>query len=284
MAARRGPTLRAQWLGQELRKLREEAKLTLKDVGNYIQRDASSVSRMESGMFPARVPDVLAYLSLCGVSSKRRRDALMTLAQDTWQTGWWDGYSDDVAGTLIDRIWLESQAREIQAFHGMGVLGLLQTKEHAEALIREVGADATEEQIRRWLDVRMSRQQILSREKPVRLAVILDEAALRRPVGGPHVAAAQLHRLADIATSPNVDIRILPFSAGAHASPEGCFEIFKMHEPYSDVGCVETPAGTIYVESAAVDDLVARYDRLRDAALAADESLALIKAEADDMG
>lgn len=281
MAARRGPTLRAQWLGQELRKLREEAKLTLKDVGNYIQRDASSVSRMESGMFPARVPDVLAYLSLCGVSSKRRRDALMTLAQDTWQTGWWDGYSD-VAAELIDRIWIESQTREIWSYQTMVVIGLLQTPEYADAVIRTmVGAE--DQQLDRWVDLRISRQKILTARDPARLAVILDEAVLRRPIGGPKVAAVQLRHLVAMGARPNIEIRVLPFAVGAHTGVDGPFEIFRMGEPYADVGCVESPGGAVYVESSSVDGLFARYDRLRGAALGPQESAALIEAAAEDL-
>src|ERR1700730_8791917 len=101
--AQRGPTLRAQLLGQQLRELREEAKLTLKDVGEYVQRDASTVSRFEAGLLPARIPEVLAYLDLCGVDDPKRRDALKRLSQDVFQKGWWDGYADEVATSLVDR-------------------------------------------------------------------------------------------------------------------------------------------------------------------------------------
>ncbi|MGH3734535.1 MAG: helix-turn-helix domain-containing protein [Micromonosporaceae bacterium] len=282
MAAKRGPTLRARWLGQELRKLREENNLTLKDVGDYIQRDASSVSRMESGTYPARVPDVLAYLSLCGVSKKQRREALLTLARDTWQTGWWDGYADDVGSTMIDRVWLESQTRKISSYESMVVAGLLQTPAYADSMIR-TRLNSTPEQFDRWLELRLTRQKILTKHDPVQLEVILDEAAIRRPIGGRKVAADQLRHLVDKAAHPNIQIRVLPFSVGTHPGVNGPFEIFHMAEPYADIGCVDSPAGTAYLESSAVDGLVARYDRLREAALGPAESTALLEAAADDM-
>ena len=96
MAKQQASTLRAQWLGQQLRQMREAAGLTLKQVGDYINRDASTVSRLESGVVAARVPEVLAYLDVCGVDDRRRRDDLTAMAKDAWQKGWWDGFNADV--------------------------------------------------------------------------------------------------------------------------------------------------------------------------------------------
>lgn len=283
MVGKRPPTLRAQWLGQQLRDLREAASLTLKETGDYLQRDQSAVSRMESGVYPAKVPEVLAYVNLCGVDSARRREALVQLAQDAWQTGWWDGYAEDVAAWLVDRIWLESRAAEIQAFQLAVLPGLLQTREYAECVIRTAGPEAEEDQIERWIEFRMNRQQILTGEDPTVLTVVLEEAVLRRAIGGPQVMRSQLERLAQMADWSNVEIQVLRSRTGAHASPDGGFEIFTMSEPYADVGYVETPAGAICVETNRAEELAQTYARLRKTALEPGESAELISAAAQEV-
>lgn len=284
VTARRTPTLRAQWLGQQLRELREAAGLTLKDVGSYIQRDASAVSRLETGFYPARVPEVLAYVNLCGVESPHRREALVKLSQDVWQKGWWDGYAEDVAGWVIDRVWLETRATQVHTFQVVVLPGLLQTRDYAEAVIRTADPEAPEEQIARWVELRMTRQQILTRnDDPAHLTAIVDEPLLRRPVGGPAVMRAQLSHLLKIAEQPHIEVRVLPYRVGAHASPDGPFEIFKLAEPYADVGYAQTPVGEICVEGARVERLAQAYDRLREVALGPRESAALISAAAEDM-
>ena len=276
MSARRGPTLRAQMLGQQLRDLREEARLTIKEVAEYIQRDASTVSRFEAGVLPARVPEVLAYLDLCGIDDLRRRDALKRLSQDVFRKGWWEGFADDV-GPLVDRIWLESRADAIRTFETVVVPGLLQTRAYAETVIRTAAPDTPDELIHRWVEVRMTRQQLLTRDDPIRFVTLLDEAVLRRQVGGEDGMRAQLDRLIALAQKPNIEIMVLPAAAGAHASPDGSFEIIEMSEPYPEVGYVCTPAGEICVEAPRVERLAATYDRLCGTALKRRDALAFIK-------
>ncbi len=276
MIAQRGPTLRAQLLGQQLRQLRKDARLTLKDVGEYVRRDASTVSRFESGILPARIPEVLAYLDLCGINDPHRRDSLKRLSQDVFQKGWWDGYADEVAGSLVDRIWLESRAQGLRSFEAIVMPGLLQTRDYAETVIRAGDPDAPEGDIQRWVDIRITRQQLLTRDDPIRLVAVIDEAALRRKVGGAKVMRAQLAHLIEVGGRPHAEILVLPAAAGAHASPEGSFEVFEMPEPYSDFGYAQTPAGEIYVESTAVERLASAYHRLREMSLGRKDTLAFI--------
>jgi transcriptional regulator with XRE-family HTH domain len=267
MAGEQAVTLRAQWIGQQLREMREQARLTLKEVGDYLSRNPSTVSRMESGIIPPRVPEVLAYLDLCGVDDPRRRADLKTMAQDAWQKGWWDGFNANVAGSLIDWIWLESRATKICSFEVAVIPGLLQTRQYAEALIRPAHDSATDDQIARFVDVRMTRQRRLDESEPVHLSTVIDEGALRRLVGGAEVMRAQLAHLRDMAGWPNVEIMILPAKAGAHASPNGAFDAFRMRRPYPPTGCIATAAGSIVVEGEKADSLFQRYDWLRGAAL-----------------
>ncbi|TDD89290.1 XRE family transcriptional regulator [Actinomadura darangshiensis] len=282
MAERQRATLRSQWLGQQLRELRDGSGLMIKEVAEYLQRDPGTVSRFESGFYPIRRPDLMALLDLYGISDRRRREALMTLSQDVWQKGWWDGYAADVAGSLIDYVWLESRAAHIRSFAAIGVPGLLQTPEYAETVIRINDTNATIEQMERWHELRMNRQQILDGDAPAHLTVVLDEAVLRRQIGDPHVMANQLLHLTHCATMPTVDLHVLPFRAGTPASTHGAFTIFELPAPFPDVAYTETMAGAIYVESPETERFAEAYAGHQSLALTPDESVDLISAAAEE--
>ncbi|MEU7986929.1 helix-turn-helix transcriptional regulator [Streptosporangium canum] len=283
MAAPKWVTLRAQWLGQQLRELREANSLLLKDVAEYLQRDPSTAGRFESGEYPIRRPDLLALLDLYGVADSGRRETLMKLSQEVWQKGWWDGYATEVAGALVDYVWLESRAREIRAFDNTLLLGLFQTEEYARAVIEAAEFGAEKHQIERWVELRMTRQEILKGDDPPRLSVIIDEAVLHREVGGPECMVTQLHHLIEYTARPNIEIRVLPFSAGAHASPTGAFRILQMKDPYPEVAYAETPKGAIYVESPDTERFMLTYDNLRKLTLGPEDSAELISAMAEEV-
>jgi hypothetical protein len=282
--SRQGPTLRAQWLGQQLRELREGAGRTQKDAAEYLQRNPGTMSRFESAEFPIRRGDVMALLDFYDVSDQRRRDALIRLSEDVWQKGWWDGLSDVVYDSrFVDFVWLESRAHEIQAFDNLVVPGLLQTKAYAKATISAAEPGATAAQIQQWVDLRMRRQAVVTGPEARQLNAIIDEATLRRMVGGAETMRDQLRHLRAAADLPNVELRILPFSVGAHASPTGAFRVFVMADPYPSVGYVETPAGAIYVEAPGVDRFIQLYDLLSKAALGTTESLAFIESVTEEL-
>ncbi|MFF5288464.1 helix-turn-helix domain-containing protein [Paractinoplanes globisporus] len=283
MPNRRGPTLRSRSLGKQLRELRESANLTLQEVASYMQRDPSSISRMETGVHPARIPDVLAYVTLCGESRPDRREQLVQLAQDAWQTGLWDRYGEDDLKALMDLTWLEARASEIRAFEAIVLPGLLQSPAYAAAVIRASDATRQQADIDRWVNVRLRRQEILDEPRQPRLHAVLDESVLHRVVGGKHVMREQLLHLVETARRPNVTISVLPWGTGAHASPEGCFNVLFMDEPYTDVGYMETPTGPVFVERDEVEKLIDRHDRLSRAALGDEESIALTLQIAEEM-
>lgn len=282
MSINRGPTLRAQWLGEQLRMLRDAAGMNLREAGGYLQRDASTVSRFETGLYPPRPEDVEALLNLYRVTDAKRRQMLERLTRDVWQKGWWEGYSGDVFKSMVDYAWLESRAEEIRVFHPVVVPGQLQTRGYAEAVMRAADPDLPDIQIERWLELRLLRQHVVTTAK-TRLTVILDEAVLRRPVGGTVVMAEQLDHLAEAARRSNVGLRVLPVEAGTHASPDGAFFIFVMPEPFPVLVCIDTPAGAIYVEHDGVDPFESRYRLLEKIALGPDESIALVSAVAEEM-
>lgn len=282
MSTRREPTLRAQWLGQQLRDLREAAGLTLKDAGEYVQRDPSTLSRIEAGLVPARVPDVLALANLYGVDDVRLRDALEGLSRDVWRRGWWEGYAADISGSFIDYAWLEERAQTIKSYEALVLTGLLQTEDYARAVIRAAEPEASTEQIERWVEFRMDRQAVLAKSEPPRLHVILEEAILRRPVGGSAVMRAQLRYLLEYRECPGVEVRVLPLSVGAHASPTGTFVLFELADPFPSVAYADTLAGAVYVESDGARRFAVAWDQLQKAALGPEESAALISAVAEE--
>jgi len=280
-----GPTLRAQWLGQQLRALRESAGMTLRQAGEYLQRDPSMVSRFETAEYPIRRGDVLALLDLYGVSEERTRDGLLRLSDDVWRKGWWDDYASTVGRRYVDLVWLESRTERLRTYEAMLVPGLLQTRKYAETLIRNAAtADTPEEQIERMIELRITRQQILRGDEPVDFAAVVDESVLRRVIGGPEVMRGQLTQLLEVAERPNVEVRVLPLRRGAHAGLEGAFWLYEMPDPYPDLACVDNLAGALYVEEdAAVDRFRQAYHQLSAAALDGKESAALIVAAAKEL-
>ncbi len=280
-----GPTLRAQWLGQQLRALRELTGMTLRQAGEYLQRDPSMVSRFETAEYPIRRGDVLALLDLYGVSEERTRDGLLQLADDVWRKGWWDAYANDIDRRYIDLVWLGSRAERLRTYGSMLVPGLLQTRDYAETLIRNVAtADTPEDRIEKMIELRMARQLVLGGDKPVSLAAVVDESVLRRVVGGSAVMRGQLTRLLEVAERPNVEVRVLPLSRGAHAGLDGSFWLYEMPDPYPDVASVDTLGGALYVEEdAAVDRFRQAYHQLSATALGGRESAALIVAAAKEL-
>lgn len=282
--ARPGPSLRAQWLGQLLRRRRESLGLTLTDAGDFLQRDGSMVSKYETAKFPIRRGDVLALLDLYQVSDKREREAYTRLSEDMWQKGWWDEYTDTVDHQFVDFAWLESRADKICAYESMMIPGLLQTRDYAEAMIRTVeGPDAPPQLIARGVELRLARQRVIADDDPKQTSMIIDESVLLRPVGGVEVMRNQLQHLTTAARQPQIDIRILPLSAGGHVGMPGTFHLFEMADPYPDVAFIDNLAGRLYVEEPnRVERFHRAYDQLWKTALGPKKSIELITAAMED--
>ncbi|HEX5494063.1 MAG TPA: helix-turn-helix transcriptional regulator [Mycobacteriales bacterium] len=283
MATRRQPTLRAQWLGAQLKDLRTTTGMTLDDAAEYLQRNAGTISRFESAEYPIRRGDLLALLDLYKVSQGRKRRELLHLAEEVWRKGWWDGYADAVDQQFVDYVWLEQRARRICSYDAMIVPGLAQTREYAESLIRNAAdTGTTDEQIDRWIELRLARQRVLHTVDAPDLSIVLDESTLHRPIGSRKILRAQLTHLLDLAGQPSVQIQVLPLTCGAHAGLDGMFMVFERSEPYPDVAYVETLAGRLYVESPETERFARSYDRLRAAALGVAQSVKLISAAAKE--
>lgn len=280
----KGPTLRAQWLGQQLKRLREGSGKTLQDAADFLQRNFGTISRYESAEYPIRRPDVMALLTLYGVTDGAQRDRMLAMCEECWQTGWWEEYADAVEPEFIDFPWLETSATMIYTYDAVVPPGAFQTKEFAEELMRQVDKDASEALIARWLELRMTRQQMLDGDDPTPFVAILDEAVLRRVVGSPDLTRAQLTHLAELAKQPHVDLRVLPLRRSVHIGVDGAFHLFDMPEPYPAVAYVEGLAGRVFMEEPAhVKRFQRAYDRLWQATLGPRKSIDLISAAAKEL-
>jgi hypothetical protein len=283
MVARRGPSLRAQLLGKLLRECRERTDVTTAEAGEYIQRSQATMSRIESGIVPARSPDVMALLNLYSVDDQSFRDALDRLSRDVFRKGWWDGNSEYLADWFIDFAWLEERASAIRLYDAILVPGLLQTREYAEAAIRAGDVAESEEAIQQGVDFRMRRQQVLESHEPAEVSTLIDESVLRRANGSSAILAGQLRHLAELAQRPNIAIRVIPQDAPVLASLSGTFTIFEALEPYTAIAYSETLAGGVYVEDERVDRFVRTYDELSKIAYDAERSTELIERSAADL-
>ncbi|WP_347405140.1 helix-turn-helix transcriptional regulator [Micromonospora sp. WMMD1082] len=270
-------TLRAQWLGQRLRVLREQRGLTLKLVAEHLQRDTSALGRYERADWPIRKGDVVALLDLYGFHDAAERARLLALAEEVWRTDRWDeDYGDVVDSSFIQYPWLESRAEKICSYNTMLLPGLMQTRNYAEAVIRNAEPpDAPAGTINRWVELRLERQRVLDGDTWIE--AILDETVLRRLVGGPTIMREQLSHLHQLAPRPNVVLRVLPSSTPLHAGMDGSFTLFRLPKPYPAVAYLESLGGRLYVEAPKSMRFVDAYDRLGAVALSPGESRRLIE-------
>jgi transcriptional regulator with XRE-family HTH domain len=272
-------TLRAQWLGQELRRLREERGMTLELVAQHLGRDRSALSRYERGEWPIGRSDVHALLDLFGFYEAMERERVLRLAEEVWRTDHWsENYGDIVDASFIEFPWLESRAEVICIYCTMLVPGLLQRREYAETIIRAADEHRlTEDEIQRAVNLRMERQHVLADPEGPQIDVIIEEIVLRRRMGGKTAADAQLRHLVEQARQPKVSLRVIPADGRAHGGTTGDFSLFKMPDPYPAVTCLEYLGGQLYLESPKSDRYVRAYDELGKAALSPDESVLLIE-------
>jgi transcriptional regulator with XRE-family HTH domain len=267
-------TMRGRWLGTRLSEYREAAGLKGAEVAERIARAASTLSRWESGDLIPRPGELYYMLELYGVRDDER-DTLMRHAEEARQPG---PSEVDASIAVADHVWLESRAWKVETFQTMGVHGLLQTADHARAVLMARHRTASQERIDRAVAARELRQRRLDDEHPLQLAAVLDEAVLRRAVGGPEMMRAQLRYLAERAALPHVEIRVIPFAAGAHASLAGGFDVLRFRDEH-DAVYLETRGGVMYLERS--EPFIEVLRELRSAALSAEDSVAMIAAIAN---
>ena len=254
----RTPTGRRRRLGAELRRLREEAGLTIDQVAEVLECSQSKVSRIETGQVSATPRDVRDMLALYRVPDAQR-EAMVQIAREARQPGWWQKFVD-VPDGVPAYVGLETAATSIDIYMSLIVPALLQTADYARAVIGAVRPDLPGAEIDRRVELRLRRQALLDQDHPPALRVLLDDTVLRRPVGGEKVMAAQRRRLLEDAARPAVTLQVLPVEAGVHAGMDGPFTIFGFPAPAErDVVALDSAADALYLEDA---EDVARYRRV----------------------
>ncbi|WP_055699017.1 helix-turn-helix domain-containing protein [Streptomyces silaceus] len=248
-----GPAVRRRQLGAELRALRTHAGLTSSQAAAKLGWHQSKISRIETGRSGVKAADVRLLLEAYEVKDPQLSELLFAFAgADDPGAGrhhWWKAYRDLLPATYRDFISLESQASWVRTLETTVVPGLLQTPEYARAVTRAALGGLPEEQVDALVEVRLARQDVLRADPPLRLSVILDEAVLRRPVGGDRVFTGQLTRLQEVALMPHVRLQVLPFAAGEHVGLIGPFVIFSFPNIADlDVVVLDHLTSSLYLE------------------------------------
>lgn len=259
-----GPTVLRILLGSQLRRLREANRVSREAAGWEIRASESKISRMELGRVGFKERDVADLLTLYGVADQSERDSLLALARDANNPGWWHRFGDVLPTWFQSYVGLEAAASLIRTYEVQFVPGLLQTPAYARAVILlGHGAAATDELDRR-VNLRMARQQLLSRSGAPRFWAVIDEAALRRPIGGAEIMRGQFEALIEATKLPNVTIQVIRFSAGGHAAAGGAFSILRFPDrDLPDVVYTEQLTSALYLDKREdLDDYAAAMDRL----------------------
>ncbi|WFE41700.1 helix-turn-helix transcriptional regulator [Micromonospora sp. WMMD998] len=268
------PTVRRRRLAAALRRLREQTGMTADQAAKEVGISKSALSRIENAQVSVMPPVARGLLDLYGVEGDEI-DALVQVARDARKRGWWQAYDDVLPDWFEVYVGLEAEASEIRAFQPQLIPGLLQTADYARAVVRAEHPDSPDNEIERRVELRMRRQ---SNESPPNLWVVLDEAVLRRPVGGAATFKAQLHRLAEEADRPGNTVQILTFAAGEYGSMGSAFSLLAFPEP-ADPGVVyvETRAGSLYLEGQQVREYTRVFEHLVATAAGARRSRDLIR-------
>ncbi len=259
-----GPTALRILLGAQLRRLREAKGITLEEAGNKIRSSHSKMSRLELGRVGFKDRDVADLLTEYGVHDEQERDMLRALARQANAQGWWHVYADIMATWFEAYVGLEEAASTVRAYEVQFVPGLLQTEDYARAVTVLGYADARAEEIERRVNLRMARQRLLRGDDPLQVWAVVDEAVLRRPLGGPAVMREQVQHLIELTAMRNVTLQVIPFHSGGHAAAGGPFSILRFAEPdLPDVVYLEQLTSALYLDKRNdVDHYLAVMERL----------------------
>jgi len=246
-------------------------------VAEHLECSASKISRVETGRVSVSPRDVRDMLELYGVPAQQR-DSLVQLARDSRQKGWWHAFSDTIQPQFATYVGLESAASEIRVYEVNIIPGLLQTEDYARTIIKAGAMNGNHEEVERKVALRMARQPALTRPEPPMLWTVVDEAALRRRVGGTELMRAQLEHVLELSSLKNVAMQVIPFGAGAHPAMGRPFVILVFPERIdTDVVYLEDLTSAFYLEDIAeVDRYNVFFNHLRATALSFDNSAALV--------
>lgn len=245
------PSVLRMILGRQLEELRVKAGLTYEEAGAAIGVSHSTIRRMEAAKVARlRLADAEKLLRVYGVTDQQEIDTFLKSVREANKRGWWHTYRDVMPDWFAAYLSLEQAARQIRAYESQIVHGLLQTEAYARALLNAGNPHAPAEATERRIALRMRRQELLRREAPPRVWVVMDETVLRWPVGGADVMRAQIEHLIEIQRLPQVTLQIMPFSNGPHpAVRAGAFQLFRFRaRELPDVVYLDGLVGAVYLD------------------------------------
>jgi len=283
--AARNPTAVRRELGQRLRALRQGRELTVVQAAEQVGISPSKVTKIELAQLAATRDDLLKMLDVYGETDPEQQALLLSMVREGNRKDWWEGRRV-LHPKFASYLGLESVATTLQAYDTHLVHGLLQTSDYARALLRAGRPDLLEHEVDQLVQVRVRRQEVLTRADPPPLTLwsVMDEAVLRRQVGGRETMHAQLQRLVAASMQPNVTLLVMPDSLGAHPGLDGPLAILQFETGTRPVAYVEGQAGNLYMEK---DDDLRRCQQTMNHILAAapgpEQSLALIRQVAKEM-
>lgn len=247
------PTVLRILLGTQLRRLRTAKGISREDAGYSIRASHAKISRLELGQVSFKERDVADLLTLYGVTDPAEREPLLQLAKQANQPGWWHKYNDLLPSWFEVYIGLEGAASIIRTYENQFIPGLLQTPAYARAVIELAHEHAPRGELERRVQLRMTRQRRLTDEThPLTLWAVIDEATVRRVMGGPDVMREQIEHLLDVTANANVTLQIMPFDRGGHAAAGGPFSILRFPEPeLPDVVYMEQLTSALYLDKVA---------------------------------
>lgn len=284
MASRTSPTVRRRRLASEMRRLRRESGKTREEAAKFADIAPATVSRIEAAVHAPKVADIMALCKFYGLDDDRT-EVLVTLARQSRQRGWWHQYSGSIPDWFEVYVGLEEEASEILTYESEHVPGLFQTDDYIRALLNAGLRTLPEEEVDRRVALRLKRQERLFSNDAPKVWAVLNEAVVRRQVGGRETMRDQLQKLCELAKLDHINIVILPFSAGAHPAMEGSCNVLRFPEPADpDVAYIQYRRGSIYLEDPSeVEEYIDLFDHLRSRAAGPDESLALIAKVANEV-
>jgi DNA-binding XRE family transcriptional regulator len=243
-----GPTVQRMLVGARLRQLRIDVGLSREEAAASIRASEWKIHRLENGQVGFKERDLVDLLDRYGVSDPAEVAEFLTLAREANAPGWWQHYGDVLPQWFRTYVDLESAATLIRTYEGQFVPGLLQTDAYMRAVVGGAHLEDSSEEVGRRVRLRMARQTLLTREGAPRLWAVVDEAALRRPVGGREVMRGQLERLVDATKLANVTLQILPFASGAHPAMVGSFSVLRFaDQELPDVVYLEHLTSALYL-------------------------------------
>ncbi len=245
-----GPTVLRMVIGSQLRQLREAAGVTPEQAGYEIRGSRSKISRLEHGRVRFKERDIADLLTLYGVTDDAQRQQMLQLAQRANTQGWWSRYDDVMPDWFEMYVGLEQATTLIRCYELQFVPGLFQTEAYARAVTLLGHRSATAEEVERRVGFRLRRQQILaSSDGTPRVWAVIDESALRRPLGGRDVMRGQLRRLVEVAEMPQVTLQVMPFDRGGHSAAGGSFALLRFaDQDLPDIVYIEQLTSALYLD------------------------------------